>query len=72
MGIGVNVHAELICYYSEKLNNAFGFKTKIYCICRNRTVGLKFDICEATIFIIRGTIVMPGFLAKKKKVLCDI
>lgn len=35
--------------FSERLHNAFGSKTKRYCIHRNRAVGLKFDIYEANI-----------------------
>lgn len=58
--------------FSEKItHNALGFKTKSYCIHRNRTGGLNL-IFVKQIFIIRRMIILTDFLAKENQVLNDI
>ena len=58
--------------FSEKItHNALGFKTKSYCIHRNRTGGLNL-IFVKQIFIIRRMIILTDFLARENQVLNDI
>lgn len=73
MGIGVNVHAELLCYLNCLQKNCtmhLALRQKVILYAETEQWGLNLMFVKQ-LFIIRGTIVLPGFLAKKEKVLCD-
>ena len=65
-GLGVNVHAELLCYLNCPQKNCtiqFALRQEVILYAETEQWGLNVK----QLFVIRGTIVMPGFLAKKKK-----